>query len=161
MRTFAGLRGRYGPIPDGSFLRAADLARLTPADRDALAARGVVLDLDLRAADELATAPDALAGDDRFRYVRISLLGTEAGRVNCCRTTWATMYVASLWGQRAAVPPGVRDARAQPDGAVLFPLHGGQGTAPAWSPAAAGARRRCRARTSSTTRNLRGTTSRR
>ena len=120
VRTFAGLRGRHGPIPDGSFLRAADLARLTPADRDALAARGVVLDRDLRTADELATAPDALAGDDRFRYVRISLLGTEKLDVSKLPDDLGTMYVASLEANEPQFRQVFATLAGQPDGAVLF-----------------------------------------
>ncbi len=120
VRTFAGLRGKHGPIPVGSFLRAADLARLTPADRDALAARGVVLDLDLRTAEELETAPDALAGDGRFRYVRISLLGTEKLDLAKLPDDLGTMYVASLEANQPQFRQVFATLAAQPDGAVLF-----------------------------------------
>jgi protein-tyrosine phosphatase len=120
VRTFAGLRGRNGPIPGASFLRAADLARLTPADRDALAARGVVLDLDLRTAEELETAPDALASDHRFRYVRISLLGTEKLDLAKLPDDLGTMYVASLEANQPQFRQVFATLAAQPEGAVLF-----------------------------------------
>ena len=48
VRSFAGLQGSRGPIPANAFIRTADLGRLTAADRDALAAAGVTLDIDLR-----------------------------------------------------------------------------------------------------------------
>ena len=120
VRTFAGLRGTRGPIPAGSFVRAADLARLTATDRDALAARGVALDLDLRTAEELGSAPDALAGDDRFRYVRISLLGTEKLDLANLPDDLGTMYVASLEANPVQFRQVFATLAAQPDGAVLF-----------------------------------------
>lgn len=76
-RSFAGLKGRNGPIPATAFIRTADLGRLTENDRDKLAAAGVTLDIDLRTADEQKNSPDLLAMDNRFKYERISLLGTE------------------------------------------------------------------------------------
>ncbi|WP_395585714.1 tyrosine-protein phosphatase, partial [Pseudomonas syringae group genomosp. 7] len=55
-------RPARSPRPDSSrCVRAyADLGRLTEADRDALAAAGVKLDIDLRTADEEAQSPDLL-----------------------------------------------------------------------------------------------------
>lgn len=51
-RTFAGLQGSHGPIPASAFVRTSDLGRLTAADRDALAAAGVTLDIDAFASVE-------------------------------------------------------------------------------------------------------------
>lgn len=120
VRSFGEMRGRNGPIPAGSFMRAADLARLTAADRDALAARGVVLDVDLRTAEEVAGAPDVLAGDDRFRYVRISLLGTEKLDLANLPDNLGLMYVASLDANQPQFRRVFEAIAAQPDGTVLF-----------------------------------------
>jgi protein-tyrosine phosphatase len=120
VRTFGELRGRRGPIPAGSFLRAADLARLTAADRDLLAARGVALALDLRTEEEAASAPDALATDARFRYARISLLGTETIDLSNLPDDLGTMYVASLDANQREFRRVFEAMAAEQDGAVLF-----------------------------------------
>jgi protein-tyrosine phosphatase len=120
VRSLGGLRGRNGPIPEGRFLRAADLNRLTAADRDLLAARGVALDLDLRTAEEVGSAADPLAGDDRFRYVRISLLGTEKLDLANLPDSLGPMYVQSLSANQAQFRQVFETLAAQQDGAVLF-----------------------------------------
>jgi protein-tyrosine phosphatase len=120
VRSLGGLRGRNGPIPDGSFVRAADLNRLTTADRDLLAARGVALDLDLRTAEEVGGAADPLAGDDRFRYVRISLLGTEKLDLASLPDALGPMYVQSLAANQPQFRQVFEHIAAQQDGAVLF-----------------------------------------
>jgi protein-tyrosine phosphatase len=120
VRSFAGLRGRNGPIPATSFIRAADLNRLTVADRDALAARGVVLDLDLRTADEANDSSDPLAVDDRFRYVRISLMGTEKLDLANMPDDLGSMYVGSLAANQRQFRQVFETIAAQQDGTVLF-----------------------------------------
>lgn len=120
VRTFGGLRGKRGPIPAGGFVRAADLNRLSPADRDALAARGVALDLDLRTLEEVAGSPDALATDSRFRYERISLLGTEKLELNALPDDLGTMYSASLDANQPQFRRVFETIAAQRDGTVLF-----------------------------------------
>lgn len=120
VRGFVGLRGRQGPIPAGSFVRAADLNRLSAADRDALAARGVSLAVDLRTAEEVAAAPDQLASDARFRYARISLLGTEKLDLANLPDDLGTMYVASLDANQPQFRRVFETMAAQPDGTVLF-----------------------------------------
>jgi protein-tyrosine phosphatase len=120
VRSFGELRGRNGPIPAGSFVRAADLNRLTAADRDLLAARGVVLDVDLRTAEEAASSADPLAVDERFRYVRISLLGTEKLDVANLPDDLGVMYVGSLAANQPQFRQVFETIAAQQDGAVLF-----------------------------------------
>lgn len=120
VRSLDGLRGRNGPIPAGSFLRAADLNRLTAADRDLLAARGVALDLDLRTAEEVGSAADPLAGDTRFRYVRISLLGTEKLDLANLPDALGPMYVQSLAANQPQFRQVFETIAAQRDGSVLF-----------------------------------------
>jgi protein-tyrosine phosphatase len=120
VRSLEGLRGRNGPIPAGSFLRAADLNRLSAADRDLLAARGVALDLDLRTAEEVGSAADPLAGDARFRYVRISLLGTEKLDLADLPDALGPMYVQSLAANQPQFRQVFETIAAQQDGAILF-----------------------------------------
>jgi len=120
VRSFGELRGRNGPIPAGSFVRAADLTRLSAADRDLLAARGVVLDVDLRTAEEAASSADPLAGDERFRYVRISLLGSEKLDVANLPDNLGVMYVGSLAANQPQFRQVFETIAAQQDGAVLF-----------------------------------------
>jgi len=120
IRTFGNLRGKHGPIPASSFVRSADLNRLTAADRDALAARGVVLDVDLRTAEEIASAPDLLATDDRFHYVRISLLGTEKLELANLPDNLGVMYVAALDANQPQFRHVFETIAAQQDGTVLF-----------------------------------------
>lgn len=120
VRSFGGLRGGNGPIPATSFIRAADLNRLTAADRDALAARGVALDLDLRTAEEAGGSSDPLATDDRFRYVRISLMGSEKLDLTSMPDDLGTMYVQSLAANQPQFRQVFETIAAQEDGAVLF-----------------------------------------
>ena len=120
VRTVAGLRDRSGPGPKSRFLRAADLNHLTSADRDALSVRGVKFVLDLRTAEEAAGAPDPLAKDDRFRYLRISLLGSESLDLAHLPDSLGDLYVQSLQANgpqyRAVFEALAREA----DGTALF-----------------------------------------
>ena len=124
VRTFAGLQGRHGPIPATAFVRTADLGRLTDADRDALAAAGVKLDIDLRTADEEAQSPDLLAKDDRFDYQRISLMGTEKMDLQKMMTSFpdslGEAYVQWLGHSQSQFKQVFQRIAAQQDGAVLF-----------------------------------------
>nr|WP_312717620.1 tyrosine-protein phosphatase [Stenotrophomonas geniculata] len=124
VRTFAGLQGRHGPIPANAFVRTADLGRLTDADRDALVAAGVKLDIDLRTADEEAQSPDLLAGDDRFDYQRISLMGTEKMDLQKMMASFpdslGEAYVQWLDHSQPQFKQVFRRIAAQQDGAVLF-----------------------------------------
>ncbi len=124
VRTFAGLQGRHGPIPADAFVRTADLGRLTDADRDALAAAGVKLDIDLRTADEEAQSPDLLARDDRFAYQRISLMGTEKMDLQKMMTSFpdslGEAYVQWLGHSQPQFKQVFQRIAAQQDGAVLF-----------------------------------------
>jgi protein-tyrosine phosphatase len=120
VRTFANLKGRHGPIPASSFIRAADLNRLTPADRDALAAAGVVLDVDLRTADEASSSPDLLAQDARFQYTRVSLLGAEKIDLSNMPDTLAQGYVRWLGANQAEFRQVFKSIAAQQGGTVLF-----------------------------------------
>lgn len=124
VRTFAGLQGRHGPIPANAFVRTADLGRLTDADRDALVAAGVKLDIDLRTADEEAQSPDLLARDDRFDYQRISLMGTEKMDLQKMMASFpdslGEAYVQWLDHSQPQFKQVFRRIAAQQDGAVLF-----------------------------------------
>ncbi|KRG38959.1 tyrosine-protein phosphatase [Stenotrophomonas geniculata] len=124
VRTFAGLQGRHGRIPANAFVRTADLGRLTDADRDALVAAGVKLDIDLRTADEEAQSPDLLARDDRFNYQRISLMGTEKMDLQKMMASFpdslGEAYVQWLDHSQPQFKQVFRRIAAQQDGAVLF-----------------------------------------
>jgi protein-tyrosine phosphatase len=123
-RTFAGLQGSHGPIPASAFVRTSDLGRLTPADRDALAASGVTLDIDLRTADEQAQSPDLLATDARFAYQRTSLMGTEKMDLQKMMTTFpdslGAAYVQWLDHSQPQFKQVFQRIAAERDGTVLF-----------------------------------------
>lgn len=119
-RSFAGLQGTQGAIPASSFVRTADLSRLTPADRDALATAGVVLDLDLRTAEEESGSHDVLADDARFKYVRISLIGSEKIDMSSMPDSLGEMYVKSLEDNQAQFRQVFETIAAQKSGTVLF-----------------------------------------
>lgn len=120
VRTFANLRGSHGPIPADSFIRADDLTSLTPADREALAAAGVALDVDLRTGEEATGSPDALANDARFKYVRISLMGSERIDLSSLPDSLGEMYVQSLATSQPQFLQVFRTMAAQQEGTVLF-----------------------------------------
>jgi protein-tyrosine phosphatase len=120
VRTLGALRGSNGPIPADSFVRAADVAQLTPADLDALAARGVVLRVDLRTAEEAASGADPFATDSRFKYARISLLGTEKLDLTQLPDSLGVMYVQSLAANQPQYKQVFETIAGQPDGTVLF-----------------------------------------
>ena len=123
-RTFAGLQGSHGPIPASAFVRTSDLGRLTAADRDALAAAGVTLDIDLRTADEQAQSPDLLADDARFAYQRTSLMGTERMDLQKMMTTFpdslGAAYVQWLDHSQPQFKQVFQRIAAERDGTVLF-----------------------------------------
>lgn len=123
-RTFAGLQGTHGPIPASAFVRTSDLGRLTAADRDALAAAGVTLDIDLRTADEQAQSPDLLADDARFAYQRTSLMGTEKMDLQKMMTTFpdslGAAYVQWLDHSQPQFKQVFQRIAAEREGTVLF-----------------------------------------
>ncbi len=123
-RTFADLQGTHGPIPASAFVRTSDLGRLTAADRDALAAAGVTLDIDLRTADEQAQSPDLLADDARFAYQRTSLMGTEKMDLQKMMTTFpdslGAAYVQWLDHSQPQFKQVFQRIAAERDGTVLF-----------------------------------------
>jgi len=120
VRSFSGLMGRNGAIPANAFVRAADLNRLTAADTDLLAGRGVVLDVDLRTAEEVATAADPLAADSRFRYVRVSLLGSEKLGLDKLPDSLGELYVQSLAANTTQYRQVFEAMAAAQPGPVLF-----------------------------------------
>lgn len=124
VRSFAGLQGTHGPIPASAFIRTADLGRLTAADRDALAATGVTLDIDLRTADEQDQSPDLLASDDRFDYQRISLMGTEKmdlpKMMKSFPDSLGEAYVQWLGHSQPQFKQVFQRIAAEKDGTVLF-----------------------------------------
>jgi len=120
VRSFEGLRGAAAAIPADSFIRAADLNRLSAADRDALAARGVSLNIDLRTAEEAASAPDLLASDQRFGYSRISLLGSEKLDTASLPASLGELYVRSLADNKPQYRQVFEAMARQDSGTVLF-----------------------------------------
>ncbi len=117
-RDFAGIVGTHGKIPPDHFFRTATLENATEDDKRVLLAHGVKLDIDLRNGLEAARAPDALADDPRFRYVRISLFGSGI-------LDWLTQARGDLYAQ--ALSKHARQFRAvfhelatQKEGAVVF-----------------------------------------
>ena len=120
VRDFAGLKGRHGVIPATAFIRTADLGRATAADRDTLARRGVTLDVDLRTAEEEQTSRDALADDARFKYTRISLLGTEKIDMSHMPATLGELYAQALDVSQPQFSQVMQAIAAQEHGTVLF-----------------------------------------
>lgn len=120
VRTFEGLRGSRAPIPANSFLRAAEMNRLTDADRATLGARGVALVLDLRTAEEARSSPDALGAGATARYQRISLLGSEQIDLSALPDSLGEMYVQSLVANKVQFRDVFAMIASQRDGAVLF-----------------------------------------
>jgi protein-tyrosine phosphatase len=119
-RDFAGLKGSHGDIPAASFIRTADLGHLTAADRDALAQRGLTLDVDLRSNDEATKSPDVLAKDPRFKYVRISLLGDLPTDMSHLSPSLGTLYVRALSNNQEQFRQVFDAMAAQKTGAVLY-----------------------------------------
>jgi protein-tyrosine phosphatase len=107
-----------------SFVRTADLSRLTVADRDVLAAAGVKLDIDLRTGEEAQQSRDVLADDARFDYQRISLMGTEKMDLGKMMTsfpdTLGEAYVQWLGSNKPQFRQVFQLIAAQQDGAVLY-----------------------------------------
>jgi protein-tyrosine phosphatase len=120
VRSIGGLVGSRGPIPLDSFIRAADLNRLTAADRDALAARGVALSVDLRTEEEARSSPNPLLEDPRFRYVRISLLGREKLDLASLPPSLGEMYVRALSENQPQFREVFSTMARQDQGAIVF-----------------------------------------
>jgi protein-tyrosine phosphatase len=117
-RDLAGLRGAHGPIPPDRLLRTADLSRATAADKDVLARHDVKLDLDLRTPGEVARRPDAIAGDPRFHYENVSLVGSEETDVASI-TSLGDWYIGMLARKQPEFRQTFQRIAAQKDGAVL------------------------------------------
>lgn len=125
-RDLGGLKGSNQAVPADRFIRTADLARLTDADKAALLKRGVALDIDLRTADEASKAPDALATDPRFKYVRISLMGDKPLDMTHMPSSLGALYVRSLSDNQAQFKQVFEAMAAQKDGAVLYHCSAGK-----------------------------------
>jgi protein-tyrosine phosphatase len=118
VRELGGVHVKGGLLPYGRFIRAADLARLTDADRQVIHEHGVATDIDLRSPDEVAKAPDALTHDHTIRYSNVPFFG--AAPPDASVTDINAMYLHSLENNQ----PQYREifetiARAGP-GAVLY-----------------------------------------
>lgn len=116
VRDLGGLVGDHGTIPTDRFIRAANLAKLTPADRDILYKHDVVLDIDLRTDAEERGSPDGLMNDPHVRYLPISLLGSQPLKQPA---SLRDMYIEAL----ASDQPQFRqvfEAIADAKGAVLY-----------------------------------------
>jgi protein-tyrosine phosphatase len=117
VRDLGGLEGDHGAVPYGHFIRAANLVKLTAADRDALTKRDVVLDIDLRTADEDRAAPDSLATDPHIRYLPISLLG---GQPMTRPTSLRDMYIDALANDQLQFKQVFEAIAAAGQGGVLY-----------------------------------------
>jgi protein-tyrosine phosphatase len=119
-RDLAGLKGSHGDIPAGAFIRTADLGHLTAADRDTLAQHGLALDVDLRTTDEATKSPDALAKDQRFKYVRISLLGDKPIDMAHLPPSLGPLYVKALASNQEQFRQVFDTIADQKTGTVLY-----------------------------------------
>jgi protein-tyrosine phosphatase len=119
VRDLGGLRGARGIIPPGRFLRAATLTHATSADRDALFARGVRHDIDLRTLFERAEASDTISHDSRFHYEHISLFGADiADWLHA--TSLHFLYDDALAHHQGSFRHVFHVLATQQDGGVLF-----------------------------------------
>ncbi|WP_114241672.1 tyrosine-protein phosphatase [Dyella sp. C9] len=125
-RDLGGLKGTHGAVPSDRFIRTADLSRLTDADKATLAKRGVALDIDLRTTDEATKAPDALANDPRFKYVRISLMGDKPLDMSHMPGSLGVLYAKALDEDQAQFKQVFEAMAAQKDGAVLYHCSAGK-----------------------------------
>jgi protein-tyrosine phosphatase len=119
-RDLGGLKGANGTVPGDRFVRTADLSHLTDADKAALAKRGIALDIDLRTTDEATKAPDALANDARFKYVRISLMGDKPLDMTHMPSSLGVLYAKALDEDQAQFKQVFEAIAAQKDGTVLY-----------------------------------------
>jgi protein-tyrosine phosphatase len=116
VRDLGGLMGDHGAVPYDHFIRAANLAKLTPADREVLYKHDVVLDIDLRTPEEDRGSPDALASDPHIRYLPISLLGASMTRPTSLRG----MYVDALASDQPQFKQVFEAIAAAGQGGVLY-----------------------------------------
>jgi protein-tyrosine phosphatase len=117
VRDLGGLQGDHGGVPYARFIRAANPTQLSPTDLETLNKRGVVLDIDLRTAEEERASPDTLANDPHVRYLPISLLGNQP---LTRPTSLQDMYVDALANDQSefkSVFEAIADAG---QGAVLY-----------------------------------------
>ena len=119
VRDLGGMAGEHGTTPYNHFLRAANLAHLTAADRETLYAHQMVLDIDLRTAQEESASPDALASDPHIRYLSISLLGDQPLTPDKL-TSLRDMYVNALADDQPAFKQVFEAIAETGEGAVLY-----------------------------------------
>ncbi|MEO8878114.1 MAG: tyrosine-protein phosphatase [Polyangiaceae bacterium] len=118
-RDLGGHAGLYATIPPNHFFRTASMHAATEDDKKILLEHGVKLDVDLRTFVEAVKSPDALAGDPRFHYERISLFGVGL-------LDWASndsrgdMYADALADHQGQFRKVFHALASQPEGAVLF-----------------------------------------
>jgi protein-tyrosine phosphatase len=117
-RDLGGIVGTHGPIPNDHFFRTASLENATENDKKVLVDHNVKLDLDLRSYIETLRAPDALAEDPRFHYVRISLFGV--GIFDWLTSARGDLYVQALAKHAQEFRKVFHQLASEPDGAVLF-----------------------------------------
>ena len=124
-RGFGGLEGDSHAIPGNHFFRSASLSSITESDKDTLIQHGVALDIDLRTFWESSRSPDLLSRDSRFRYVRISLLGSGFSDVNYMEAR-GDLYVRALANHQREFREIFRLMAEQKEGAVLFHCSSGK-----------------------------------
>ena len=126
-RDLGGLTGEAGAIPTQRFIRTGTLHHMSERDKEALLARGVVADIDLRTYWEAVGAPDALAHDPRFHYQRISLYGV--GLLDWMEYSWASRgdaYTNALANHHDAFRDVFHALASQPAGGVVFHCSAGK-----------------------------------
>jgi protein-tyrosine phosphatase len=102
VRDLGGIEGAHGAVPQDHFIRAANLAHLTPEDRDTLYSHHVMLDIDLRTPGEEHASPDALAADPHIRYLPVSLLGEKPAAMSKMPSSLQEIYLDALDNHQAA-----------------------------------------------------------
>ena len=117
-RDLGGIVGTHGPIPTDHFFRTASLENATENDKKVLVDHDVKLDIDLRSYVEALRAPDALAEDPRFHYVRISLFG--ASFFDWLISRRGDMYVGALAKHSQNFRQVFHQLASEKKGAVLY-----------------------------------------
>ena len=127
VRDLGGIDGTRGPIPYDRFIRSANPAHLTPADSKELREHHVVLDIDLRTAEEERTSPDVLADDPHIRYLRISLLGNQPLTLSKMPPSLRALYVNALQADQPEFKQVFEAIAAATDhGSVLYHCSAGK-----------------------------------
>ncbi|HZU13528.1 MAG TPA: tyrosine-protein phosphatase [Chloroflexota bacterium] len=125
VRDLGGLRGRRGETRSGRLVRADNLAKLTPAGRQALLDYGVRTIIDLRLPAELEVHAPPFSGHPDVLYRNLSFVDPAVEETSGLGDV-ADIYLDMLerFGSRVAdVMRAIADA---PEGVILFHCHAGK-----------------------------------